>query len=48
MLSAVDGNPEDRPLEIAIGADLPGYGKVRSIEQHGEAWVVKAERGSIQ
>jgi hypothetical protein len=48
MLSAIDGGPDDRPLEVAIGTDLPGYGKVRSIEQHGQAWVVKADRGSIE
>jgi hypothetical protein len=48
MLSAIDGGPDDRPIEVAIGTDLPGYGKVRSIEQHGQAWVVKADRGSIE
>ena len=48
MLSAIDGGPDDRPVEVAIGTDLPGYGKVRSIEQHGQAWVVKADRGSIE
>ena len=48
MLTAVDGSPDDRPIEVAIGTELPGYGKVLSIEQHGEAWVVKADRGSIE
>jgi hypothetical protein len=48
MLSRVDGSPDDRPVEVAIGTQIPGYGKVLSIEQHGEAWVVKADRGSIQ
>jgi hypothetical protein len=48
MLSAIDGAPGDRPVEVAIGTDLPGYGKVRSIEQHGQAWVVKADRGEIE
>jgi hypothetical protein len=48
MLTAVDGSPDDRPVEVAIGTELPGYGKVRSIEQHGQAWVVKADRGSIE
>ena len=48
MLTAVDGSPDDRPVEVAIGTDLPGYGKVLSIEQHGQAWVVKADRGSIE
>jgi len=48
MLSAIDGGPDDRPIEVAPGTDLPGYGKVRSIEQHGQAWIVKADRGSIE
>jgi hypothetical protein len=48
MLAAVDGSPDERPVEVAIGTELPGYGKVVSIEQHGEAWVVKADRGSIE
>ena len=48
MLSRVDGSPDERPVEVAIGTQIPGYGKVLSIEQHGEAWVVKADRGSIQ
>jgi hypothetical protein len=48
MLTAIDDVPDDRPVEVAIGTDLPGYGKVRSIEQHGQAWVVKADRGSIE
>jgi len=48
MLMAVDGSPDDRPVEVAIGTELPGYGKVLSIEQHGQAWVVKADRGSIE
>ena len=48
MLTAIDGSPDDRPVEVAIGTELPGYGKVLSIEQHGEAWVVKTDRGSIE
>jgi hypothetical protein len=48
MLSRVDGSPDEKPVEVAIGTQIPGYGKVVSIEQHGEAWVVKADRGSIQ
>jgi len=48
MLAAIDGSPDDRPVEVAIGTELPGYGKVLSIEQHGQAWVVKADRGSIE
>ncbi|MGA8446511.1 MAG: hypothetical protein WB766_15175, partial [Roseiarcus sp.] len=26
MLTAVDGSPDDRPVEVAIGTELPGYG----------------------
>jgi hypothetical protein len=48
MLTAVDGSPDDRPVEVAIGTELPGYGRVLSIEQHGQAWVVKADHGSIE
>ncbi len=48
MLSAIDGGADDRPVEVVPGTDLPGYGKVRSIEQHGQAWVVKADRGEIE
>jgi hypothetical protein len=48
MLSAIDGGADTRPVEIAIGTDLPGYGKVRSIEQHGQAWIVKTDRGEIE
>jgi hypothetical protein len=48
MLSAIDGGADARPVEIAIGTDLPGYGKVRSIEQHGQAWIVKTDRGEIE
>jgi hypothetical protein len=48
MLSAIDWGADSRPVEIAIGTDLPGYGKVRSIEQHGQAWIVKTDRGEIE
>src|SRR5271166_4608145 len=48
MLTIIDGSPDEKPVEVAIGTELPFYGKVRSIEQHGEAWVVKADRGSIE
>jgi hypothetical protein len=48
MLSAIDGGADARPVEIAIGTDLPGYGKVRSIEQHGQAWIIKTDRGEIE
>jgi hypothetical protein len=47
MLSAIDGGADARPVQIAIGTDLPGYGKVRSIEQYGQAWIVKTDRGEI-
>jgi hypothetical protein len=48
MLSAIDGGADYRPVEVVPGTDLPGYGKVRSIEQHGQAWVVKTDRGEIE
>ena len=49
MLAAIDGpGDQEGPLQVAIGASIPGYGKVKSIDQRGAAWVVQTERGVIQ
>jgi hypothetical protein len=49
MLSEIDGpSDQEGPLQVAIGASIPGYGKVKSIDQRGAAWVVQTERGVIQ
>ncbi len=49
MLAEIDRTGDDgAPLQIGIGADVPGYGKVKSIAQRGTSWVVETESGSIQ
>lgn len=49
MLAEVDRTGDaGNLLQISIGDDVPGYGKVRSIAQHGAAWVLTTERGTIR
>jgi hypothetical protein len=50
MLGEVDRTGDDgSPLQVAIGTEIPGYGKVKSIDQRGTTWVVvTTEGGSIQ
>jgi hypothetical protein len=49
MLSEVDRTGETgSQLQVAVGDDVPGYGKITAIAQQGSSWVVRAERGSIQ
>ncbi len=35
-------------LQVSIGDDVPGFGKVKSIAQQGAAWVLSAEHGTIR
>ncbi len=35
-------------LQVSIGDDVPGFGKVKSIAQQGAAWVLTAEHGTIR
>jgi hypothetical protein len=49
MLSELDpSGGEARQLPVSPGDDVPGWGKVVSISQHGTAWVVKTDHGLIQ
>jgi len=49
MLAEVDRTGDaGNLLQVSIGDDVPGYGKVKSIAQQGAAWVLTAERGSIR
>ena len=49
MLAEVDRTGDaGNLLQVSIGDDVPGYGKVRSIAQQGAAWVLTAERGTIR
>lgn len=49
MLAEVDRSGEaGATLQISIGDEIPGYGRVHSIGQEGSTWIVRAERGAIQ
>jgi len=49
MLAEVDRTGDaGNLLQVSIGDEVPGYGKVKSIAQQGAAWVLTAERGSIR
>lgn len=49
MLAEVDrAGDVGNLLQVSIGDDVPGYGKVKSITQQGAAWVLTAERGTIR
>ena len=36
------------PLQVQVGEQVPGYGRVIAIQQQGASWVVATERGPIQ
>ena len=49
MLAAVDQTGDDsKPLQVAVGGQVPGYGRVIKIAQRGLAWVVETEKGEIR
>jgi len=49
MLAEIDRSGEaGASLQIAVGDEIPGYGRVQGIVQEGSTWIVRAERGSIQ
>jgi hypothetical protein len=49
MLGEIDRSGDDgAPLQIGVGSQVPGYGKVKSIDQRGTTWVVQTENGPIQ
>ena len=49
MLAEVDRTGDiGNLLQVSIGDDVPGFGKVKSITQQGAAWVLTAERGTIR
>lgn len=49
MLAEVDRTGDaGNLLQVSVGDDVPGFGRVRSIAQQGTAWVLTAERGTIR
>jgi hypothetical protein len=49
MLAELDRSGDEiAPLQIAVGAHVPGYGRVTKISQRGTEWVVQTEKGPIR
>lgn len=49
MLAEIDRSEGDSAqLQVAVGDRITGYGQVKRIVQHGTAWVVETDQGSIQ
>jgi len=49
MLSALDrSGGEGSQVQVKVGDQVPGYGRVVAIAQQGVAWTVKTEHGAIQ
>jgi len=46
VLGTLDGTPA--VVEVAVGDQVPGYGRVNAIAQRGSAWAVQCEHGIIQ
>jgi hypothetical protein len=49
MLAEIDrSGGEGAQVQVEVGDDLAGYGRVRAISQRGTSWVVTTDRASIQ
>ena len=42
------GGGDGAQIQVAVGDTLPGYGRVKSIAQHGTTWGVATDHGDIQ
>jgi len=46
MLSLLDrSGGEGSQLQIQIGDQVPGYGRVTAIQQRGSGWIVQTDKG---
>lgn len=49
MLSELDrSGGEGSQLQVGVGDQVPGYGRVSAIQQRGSTWLVQTDRGAIQ
>ena len=49
MLSELDrSGGEGSQMQVGVGDQVPGYGKVTAIQQRGPTWLVQTDRGAIQ
>lgn len=42
------GGGDGAQIQVTVGDTLPGYGRVKSIAQHGTTWIVATDHGNIQ
>jgi hypothetical protein len=42
------GGGDGAQIQVTVGDTLPGYGRVKSIAQHGTTWIVTTDHGNIQ
>jgi len=42
------GGGDGAQIQVTVGDTLPGYGRIKSIAQHGITWVVATDHGDIQ
>lgn len=43
---SLDGDPSS--IQVSIGDDVPGVGRIKSIFQRGSTWVIQTDHGAIQ
>ena len=42
------GGGDGAQIQVTVGDTLPGYGRIKSIAQHGTTWVIATDHGDIQ
>ena len=48
LLAEIDrGGGDGAQIQASVGDTIPGYGRVKSVSQHGTTWVVATEHGNI-
>jgi hypothetical protein len=48
LLAEIDrGGGDGAQIQASVGDTIPGYGRVKSVSQHGTSWVVATEHGNI-
>jgi hypothetical protein len=48
LLAEIDrGGGDGAQIQASVGDTIPGYGRVKSVSQHGTTWVVTTEHGNI-
>jgi hypothetical protein len=49
LLAEIDrGGGNGAQIQASVGDTIPGYGRVKSVSQHGTTWLVTTEHGNIE